>query len=176
MKPDKPVFVALDFETSGPQGHYACAIGMARIENNAIVGEYYSTIKPPSKDIWYTRVHGLTWRDLKDSPTFPEIWPEIEAFIAGANFFIAHCASFDRKVLSSCCRFFDCEYPGIPFLDTCKGARRAYGLAHNRLSDVCEHLDIALNHHHAGSDALACALIFLDLDNCGLTLENLIIK
>jgi DNA polymerase-3 subunit epsilon len=30
-----------------------------------------------------------------------------------------------------------------------------------KLSSVCEHLDIPLNHHEAGSDAEACARIIL---------------
>jgi DNA polymerase III epsilon subunit-like protein len=40
-------------------------------------------------------------------------------------------------------------------------SRRAWNIRPTRLSDVCNALDIALNHHEALSDANACAQIVL---------------
>ena len=40
-------------------------------------------------------------------------------------------------------------------------ARRAWNICPTKLSDVCRKLGIALNHHEALSDAMACARIVL---------------
>jgi DNA polymerase-3 subunit epsilon len=40
-------------------------------------------------------------------------------------------------------------------------ARQVWRIYPTRLPDVCRHLGIALNHHHAVSDAEACARIVL---------------
>lgn len=171
----RDVYVALDFETSGYAGHYACALGMARIEGDEIIDTWYSLIRPPSSRVYFTRVHGLTWRDLKDAPTFCELWPKIKDFFDGARFFIAHNARFDRGVLSACCQAFALPYPELEFLDTLKGARKNFGLRSNSLDNVCANLNIELNHHHAGSDALGCAMIFLKLTRMGVAPETMLI-
>lgn len=38
-------------------------------------------------------------------------------------------------------------------------SRKTWELRSNKLPSVCEYLGIELDHHHAGSDAEACALI-----------------
>ena len=47
--------------------------------------------------------------------------------------------------------------------------RKALRLASHKLSAVCAHFDIELNHHHAESDALAAARILLRLREIGLS-------
>ena len=56
-----------------------------------------------------------------------------------------------------------------PFLCTWKGARLALVLKANKLSDVCAHLGIDLQHHHAGSDAEAAAGIYAHLRAMGVS-------
>lgn len=162
------VYVAIDFETSAYRGACACAIGMARMRNLEVVDTWYALIKPPSARIHFTNIHGLTWKDLQNQPTFAELWPQISAFMAGANFFIAHNASFDRKVLASCCHANGVSVPDAPFLCTLRGARKSLKLPRYSLDAVCEHLGISLNHHHAASDALACGLVHARLVELGL--------
>lgn len=167
--------VALDFETSGSQAHYACALGMTKIEAG-VVTSWYRLIRPPSPYVRFTEIHGLTWDDLRDAPTFAELWPEISAFLSGATLLVAHNASFDRRVLLACCDAAGVEAPAIPFACTVKGSRRGLCLAHNRLNDVCAHLGIELDHHHAESDAAACARIYLHLRGLGLSDEDMMLK
>lgn len=155
--------VALDFETSSPEAFGACAIGLARVEEGRLGDAFYSLLRPPSPRICYTHVHGLTWELLRDAPTFAEIWPQISATLAGASHFIAHNATFDARVLRACCRHAGLIPPPQPFLCTLRASRVHLAIPSRRLSHVCEHFGIALDHHNAVSDALACAHVFLRL-------------
>lgn len=161
--------VAIDFETSGYSAHSACAVGLARIEQGSVTGVFYSRIRPPSSRVLFTEIHGLTWPMLKDSPTFAELWPQIAAFLDGAEALLAHNASFDKRVLAASCHASGAHEPRIPFLCTLKGSRRSLPLASKKLSSVCAYFGIALNHHHAGSDAEACGRIYLQLRSLGVT-------
>ena len=161
-------YIALDFETSAYNGPCACAIGMARLEHNVVVDTYYRLIRPPSRRIYFTRIHGLSWRDLKDQPDFAELWSEISAFIADAQFFIAHNARFDQNVLAACCDGYKLRMPTQSFLCTLRGARKALRLQSYSLASVAAFFKIDLTHHHAGSDALACGLIHARLHDAGL--------
>ena len=161
--------VAIDIETSGFAAHSACAVGLARIEDGHVVDRLYSLIRPPSSRIMFTEIHGLTWPMLKDAPTFAEIWPQMEAFMNGADALLAHNASFDRRVLQACCREAGAETPRYHFLCTLKGARRSLPLPSKKLNHVCEHFGIALDHHNAESDAAACAEVYLRLRALGVT-------
>lgn len=162
-------YVAIDFETAGYSGHSACAVGLARIENGRLAGSFYQLLRPPSSRVLFTEIHGLTWPMLKDAPTFVEIWPECSAFMQGARFLLAHNASFDRRVLLACCRAAGLPAPELPFLCTLRGSRRSLPLPSKKLNRVCEYFGIALTHHHAASDAAACAEIYLRLRALGVT-------
>lgn len=167
--------IALDFETSGSYAGCACALGMVKIEDLQITETFYSLIRPLSRRIHYTHVHGLTWKDLKDAPSFRELWPDIWQFMKGADYFMAHNASFDRSVMAGCCIAFSQDVPAQQFLCTLKGSRRALKLPSRSLDSVCAYFNIELDHHHAGSDARGCAEIYINLRKIGLTDEDMLL-
>lgn len=70
-----PTFVALDFETADYSPDSACALGLVRVENHQIVERTYSLIKPPRQRFVFTYLHGITWEDVANQPTFAELWP-----------------------------------------------------------------------------------------------------
>lgn len=168
--------VALDFETSDNGPDAACALGMARIWGGAIEDTFYTLIRPPRNRVYYTHIHGLTWNMLRTAPTFAQIWPQIDGFIAGADYLVAHNAAFDSAVLRGCCLANGINPPDQPFLCTVRGARKGLNLPHNRLNNVCDHLGITLQHHNAESDAIAAARIFLHLREKGLPLADMMPK
>ena len=155
--------VAIDFETSGFEEHYACAIGLARIEADKVAGVHGTLLRPPSSYVRFTNIHGLTWPMLKNAPTFAEAWPEISAFMAGARFLVAHNAIFDRRVLNACLAWAGIASCSKLFLCTLKGARQTVLAKPHSLARLCAHFAIPLNHHEAVSDALACAKLYLRL-------------
>ena len=162
-------YVALDFETSGYAAYSACAVGLCRIEDGVVTDSFYSLIRPPSSRVLFTHVHGLTWPMLKDAPTFTELWPQLVAFMEGSHALLAHNAGFDRRVLHASCQALELVQPQLPFLCTLKGARRSLPLASRALDSVCGYFGIPLDHHYAGSDARACAEIYLRLRGLGVT-------
>jgi DNA polymerase-3 subunit epsilon len=154
-------FVALDFETADYGRDSACALGLARVDNGLIVDRAYHLIRPPRRTFVFTYIHGITWEDVRSAPTFGEIWPAISPFLRGAEFLVAHNASFDRGVLGACCRAAGIEPPAIPFQCTMRLSRRLWGIQPTTLPAVCRHFAIPLDHHNAASDTEACARIMI---------------
>ena len=171
-KPVRPTFVAIDFETADQGRDSACAVALVRVEEDRIVHKVVRLIRPPRREIMFTYVHGLTWNQLKDQPTFAQVWPEICPILEGAAFLAAHNASFDKGVLEACCRAARLPVPPLPFQCTVQMARKAWSLFPTKLPNVCAHLGIALDHHEAGSDAEACARIVLAAHDSGHCLSS----
>ncbi len=156
-----PTFVALDFETADYSPDSACALGLVRVENHRIVRRTYRLIKPPRRRFVFTYLHGITWEDVAGQPTFAELWPSLTPILEGVDFLAAHNASFDRSVLEKCCEAAGLDPPSIPFRCTVQLARRTWNIRPTKLNNVCDYLGITLKHHHAASDAEACALIVM---------------
>ncbi|TVQ87301.1 MAG: exonuclease [Deltaproteobacteria bacterium] len=154
-------FTALDFETADSPSNSACAIGLVRVEKGRIVARDSFLIQPPFPYVRFTRIHGITWEKVRDKPTFTERWPRIQRMIEGVDYLAAHNAVFDRRVLHASCLAHGLAPPPQDFLCTVKLARRTWSLKRANLKAVCELLGIPLDHHHAGSDAEACAKIIL---------------
>jgi DNA polymerase-3 subunit epsilon len=156
-----PTFVALDFETADYPRDSACALGLVRVENHQIVRRTYHLIRPPRRRFAFTYLHGITWEDVAGQPTFAELWPSLNPFLEDVDFLAAHNASFDRSVLQRCCETAGLTPPGLPFECTVRLARQTWNIFPTKLNNVCDHLGITLKHHHAASDAEACALIVI---------------
>jgi DNA polymerase III subunit epsilon len=154
-------FVAIDFETANRSRESACSIGMVRVEKGQIVQKEHYLIRPYQPEFEFTYIHGICWEDVAKEPTFGERWPEIEAVLKGTEFIAAHNASFDRGVLNACCDIYDIQRPKQEFLCTVQLARKTWKLHPTKLPNVCEYLGLELNHHHALSDAEACAQIVI---------------
>ena len=97
---------------------------------------------------------------MAKSPDFGKLG-DVERFLDGVEFFAAHNASFDKGVLHACRARHGIASPSLPFQCTVQIARRTWSIYPTKLPDVCRHLGIALNHHEALSDAMACARIVL---------------
>lgn len=154
-------FAAIDFETACHRADSACAVGVVIVEEGRIVDRRYALIRPPTSQFFFTHIHGLTWRDVKDAPCFAEVWAGLAEALAGVAFLAAHNAPFDRGVLGACCASYGLPSPAHPFVCTVRLARAQWNIRPTKLPDVCRYLGIRLNHHHADSDAEACAQIVI---------------
>jgi len=79
-------FIAIDFETAKYSRESAISIGLAKYNDGYVVDTYYSLIRPPELYIRpdFTDLHGLSVDDVKDAPTFDNIWGgKIKPFIGG---------------------------------------------------------------------------------------------
>jgi len=163
LKSDRSTtFAAIDFETASYSPDSACAVGLVVVKGSRIIRRENHLIRPPDRRFDFTYIHGLTWEDVRNAPTFAELWPTLGEALADMDFLAAHNATFDRRVLGSCCRTYRLPEPSLSFVCTVKLARTLWSLRPAKLPDVCRHLEIPLDHHEAGSDAEACARIVIE--------------
>lgn len=165
-------FLSLDFETANPSRNSACAIGLVLVEDGQIVRKETRLIKPPTSNFTFTKIHGITWEDVKDEKTFVQIWPEIKHYFEECEFIVCHNAPFDKGVLNSCAQHYKITTPNREFRCTLKLSRQKLNLPSYQLSDVCQKFGIQLNHHEALSDAVACAKIYLKYESGDLTSDQ----
>ena len=157
-------FIAIDFETADNGRDSACAVGLVRVEDERIVRTEYRLIRPPRPDMLFTYIHGITWEEVENEPAFAEVWPGLADLFEGIEFITAHNAPFDKGVLNACCAAAGLVPPALPFVCTVKLSKKELGINPAKLSHVCHHLSIPLNHHNALSDAEACAKIMITVE------------
>ena len=156
-------FLAIDFETANRSPDSACSVGLVKVKNNRIVTKKTFLIKPPYSYFEFTDIHGISWNDVRNEPTFKELWQKISKYFTDIDFAVAHNAPFDRRVLNCCCSTYGLEYPDVEFKCTVKLSRSVLKIRPANLFNVCRQLCIPLNHHEAGSDAEACARIMIEV-------------
>jgi DNA polymerase-3 subunit epsilon len=157
-----PTFTAIDFETANRYRNSACAVGLVRVERGRIVKRAYHLVRPPFRVFEFTYLHNIDWAMVRSEPTFAELWPTIAPFFKGIDFVAAHNASFDASVLRSTCAWYGMTTPSTEFKCTVRLARASWDLHPATLRHVADFLGLRLHHHHAGSDAEACARIVLN--------------
>ena len=161
------IFAAIDFETANYSPDSACAVGLVVVKGRRIVRREHYLIRPPDRQFVFTYLHGISWDDVRDAPTFAELWPKLRELIAGVDFLASHNASFDRRVVYFCCETHRLPQPAHPFVCTVRLARTVWSVYPTKLPDVCRHLKIPLTHHQADSDAEACARIVIAARKAG---------
>ena len=152
-------FVSIDFETAKYSMESACSVGLVKFRNGIVQDTYYSLIRPPSLYIRpdFTDIHGLTVKDVKDAPTFADIWDtDVRPFI-GSLPLAAHNAAFDMGVLRAVLEWYELAIPELPYFCTCILARHTWPeLESHALTALAQQFEIIYNAHNALDDALTC--------------------
>lgn len=165
-------FIALDFETA--HANYPCEIGLSRVENGVILESKSWLIKPgcfPYMNPWNKKVHGISSADVATAKTFEELWSELKNWLDD-SILVAHNAAFDMRVLRSALAFYDLTLPCASYFCSVSLSRKVWKhLPSHSLATLSQYHDIQFNHHRAGDDAKACAIIalkafeFIDANN-----------
>lgn len=158
-------FVAIDFETANEKRNSICQVAIAIVENNEVVFAKDWLVRPQELRFspFNTFVHGLNVDAVKHAPEFPEVWKELLPLLQGKTL-IAHNASFDMYVLRDVLQLYSLAVPGFSFWCTMFAAKQHLKMTKYSLPNVCLYYGIVLNnHHHAKSDAIACAEIAIRL-------------
>ncbi len=155
--------LAIDFETANNNPASICSVGTAMMEDGAVEEKYYSLIRPEANVSrflpWNIRIHGITPADVKDAPDFRTVYRELLPQFDNA-LIAAHNARFDMGCLKAACLNCGLPVPVIRWFDTVELSRHVFPqLPHHRLNDMCDYLQIELNHHNAQSDACGCLMI-----------------
>ena len=153
-------FISIDFETAKYSRESACSVGMVKYRGGKEADTFYSLIRPPCLYIrpeFTEDVHGITVDDVRDAPTFADLWDSsIKPFIGDLPL-AAHNASFDMDVLWKVLEWYDLEIPEARYFCTCSLARRTWpGLGAYSLGSLAEKFGIIYEAHHALEDARTC--------------------
>lgn len=161
LPPSPHCFAAIDFETADYERDSACSVAIVKVVGDEIVSRWARLIRPPRKQFVFSYIHGIGWKDVENQPNFAELWPEFAKQLDDVQFLVAHNAGFDKAVLNTCCVKAGVKPPSLPFHCTVQAARNTWGLYPTKLPNVCQFLNITLQHHQAESDAEACARIYI---------------
>jgi len=157
-------FVTIDFETAKYSRESACSVGLVKYIDGKAADTFYSLIRPPKLYIRpdFTEIHGLTVDDVKDAPTFADLWDSAIRPFIGDFPLAAHFAQFDMGVLWAVLEWYELEIPALPYFCTCSLARRTWPeLKSHSLTSLAEHFDIHYNAHNALDDAMTCGKLAL---------------
>lgn len=160
-------FIALDVETANSWRGSICQIGIACVgQDNAI--QTFSTLIDPQDyfDDFNTQLHGIDARKVQGKPTFAKVLRHIAPLMERQPVF-QH-SSFDKRAIEEACLGNEPNLtaPQARWLDSVTIARRAWpelsgpGGGHG-LANLKKHLKLRFNHHDAGEDARAAALVVL---------------
>ena len=156
----RPVY--LDTETTGLGADAeVIEIGIVDADGRPLVNTLIRPLRPVPVDA--TNVHGLSTAMLQGAPSWPEVWPQIQAALAGRLVLIYN-ADYDVRLMRQTAAQYgmDFEVPGAEFGDLLalysefKGARGQDGeLRRWRLAQVGRELQIPIpNSHRALDDTL----------------------
>ena len=165
--PDDLSFVAIDVETANANRGSICAIGAALVRDGAVVSTSSWLTRPPEGldefNGFNISLHGINPLMVADQPSFPERLEELAAFSDGLPL-VAHNAAFDLGALRDACSATGLDWPTARYACSLVMARRALKLISYRLPFVAAECGVELSdHHEAGSDALTCARIVIEL-------------
>ncbi|MBQ9872333.1 MAG: hypothetical protein IJM27_10455 [Eubacterium sp.] len=92
-------YIAFDVETPRAANDRMSAIGISVIEDGTITKEWFSLVNPEVDfDAFNVRLTEIDEDLVRDKPTFPEIWKEIEP-IMSSGILVAHNAVFDQGII-----------------------------------------------------------------------------
>jgi len=164
-------FVAIDFETANPKRVSACAIGYARVCNCKVVESNGYLIKPiGGHSDFQSKIHGIKEEHTFDKPEFGDLYNKIRHIFQYP--LVAH-SVFDKQVLKALSDYFDLDLQ-FKYIDSCSIAKeRLPTLKNHKLKTLVKHFELPkFKHHDATEDALACANVFMKLQDFQLE-ENI---
>ena len=157
-------FVALDLETATSVKSSICQIGITEVVNGVPQESKSWFVQPEGNvyDFMNIAVHGITPEDTKDSPSFPDVWKEVQPYLQN-KIVVAHYTGFDMNALRDAFNKYGMEYPTFDYFCTFRIAKYIVkGCYSYSLGIVCDHLGIDFGiHHRADCDSLGCALLLL---------------
>lgn len=160
-------FIVFDTETTGVEpGSRPVELGALKVNDRGDVTDVLRHIinpfmpMPPDAGA----VNGFTTQELSQFPGARRPMEDFLAFIAGADFAVAHNAPYDVGIISTALESLALPLPTIDVVDTLEMARTIKETTNNKLATLVEHYGIKLGEgqraHRALGDAEACRLYY----------------
>ena len=160
-------FVVIDFEAANRQPDSVCQLGLVVVKNNVVTTRKRFWIRPPYNKFSSAaeKIHGISFDDVKNKPTFRAVWPKIKNFIEGQTV-AAYNLFADVTYLFATLKRYKFPRPQFEAFDILENVRavknsdsRLSELDHLQLETVAKKIGLAHNAHDALSDALVTAQI-----------------
>ena len=110
-------------------------------------------------------MHGLRYKDVKNSPSFSEIWPLINENYIKDSPLVAHNTSFEKGCIEAYGEAYGTkmDYKYIDTLDLSR--KKVTCIKSHSLNFVCEALKYKLKHHHNSLEyAIACGIVLVRIN------------
>ena len=158
-------FVVIDFEAANRQPDSVCQLGLVVVKNNVVTVRKKFMIRPPYQNFTAERIHGISFDDVKNKPTFRDVWPKVKNFIDGQTV-AAYNLFADVTYLFATLKRYKFPLPKFKAFDILENVRALQKsdetlaeLDHLQLETVAKKIGLAHNAHDAASDALVTAQI-----------------
>jgi DNA polymerase-3 subunit epsilon len=157
-------FVALDVETSCGNSASICQIGLACVDASNAIQTWSSYVDPLMPFAPFNiELTGIDATTVQNAPTFAQIWPHILPLLS-QNPVVQH-SSFDENAIKAACKTHALPTPHLVWHDSVRIARTAWpelkGNGGHGLGNLKQVLNLSFNHHDAGEDARAAAMVVL---------------
>ena len=156
-------FAALDLECATSDSGNICEVGLVVFEDGKEVDRFRSLVRPVIDEFgdWQRWNFDYGLKDTLKAPTFPAVWSEVNARIAGLPV-VAHNASVvECKHLGHAFSFHGLSPEDAPdFFCTLELARAVWPeFPKHGIKSIARHFEWKLDHHNPESDARVCASI-----------------
>ena len=160
-------FVVIDFEAANRQPDSVCQLGLVVVKNNVVTMRKRFWIRPPYNKFSAAaeKIHGISFDDVKNKPTFRAVWPKIKNLIEGQTV-AAYNLFADVTYLFATLKRYKFPRPkfeAFDILESVRALKNSDGnlaeLDHLQLGTVAKKIGLAHNAHDALSDALVTAQI-----------------
>jgi len=156
-------FFAIDFETANPKRVSACSLGCVKVIDGNIEETSHYLIKPVGGHApFQSNIHGIKDEHTYNQPHFSELYTDIKHIFDLP--LVAH-SMFDKQVLQALSEHFNIDI-SFSYTDTSSLARESItGVKDYKLKTLNKYFGFpSFNHHDATEDAIACARIYLKLN------------
>lgn len=157
-------FTVIDFETANKSPDSVCQMGIVKVTNGNIIDKKSFLIRPPYRRFIFSDIHGITFDDVKDSPTFADLWSEINPYIDKQKI-AAYNLIFDWRCLFATLNYYQLPQPSFEAFDVLANIKavRELNFENYKLITVANELGFKFSAHDALNDATVTAKVQLYL-------------
>ena len=152
----------LDTETPNSSNDRVCQIGVVVEEYGDVIFEQCWNVDPETHfDRKAMSVHGISRKDIENTPTFPEVWNKVLEYLDDTTVLVMHNALFDLSVIHKTLSAYHIKMPSLRYVCTMRKSRTSRLFRSAKLNEILEGIGVAmLNHHNALCDARACHAVY----------------
>ena len=171
-------FIALDVETACSDAASICQIGIACVRPDNRIETFATLVNPRMRfSAFNIQLHGIEPDHVADAPDFCAAFARLAPLLS-RHHLIQH-SGFDKRAIHAACSVTALDATAWQWGDSVRIARRAWpefiGHGGHGLGHLKKRLGLSFEHHDAGEDAKAAAMVVLHAeDRLGLGFDKIL--